>query len=69
MAGPAAPLLAELERRVMENPDELASLLAECHTTYFSSRKSLIAGRLSAEIKMLDPANSNLVELVRCAIP
>ena len=67
MAGPTAPLLAELERRVMEHPDELASLLSECHTTYFSSRKSLIVGKLSAEVKMLDPANSNLVELVRCA--
>ncbi|KAF8342284.1 Sec34-like family-domain-containing protein [Cantharellus anzutake] len=65
MAGPVAPLLAELERRAMEHPDELASLLSECHTIYFSVRKSVISGRLSAEIKALDPANSNLVELTR----
>lgn len=60
-----APLIAELEGRAMAHPEELSSLLAECQTTYFQSRKALIAGRLTAELKTLDPTRSDLVELVR----
>lgn len=59
-----APLIAELERRAMAHPEELSSLLAECQTTYFQCRKTLIAGRLTAELKTLDPTRSDLVELV-----
>lgn len=59
-----APLLAELERRASAHPEELSSLLTECQTAYFQCRKSLIAGRLVAEIKALDPARGDLVELV-----
>lgn len=59
-----APLLAELERRVASHPDDLASLLSECHTAYLAARKSILVGRLVEEIKGLDPAKSELVELV-----
>jgi conserved oligomeric Golgi complex subunit 3 len=64
LSGPTAPLLAELERRTGTHPDDLSSLLSECHTAYFVARKALIAGRLTNEIRMLDPGKSDLVELV-----
>ena len=62
------PLLAELERRAAAHPDELSALLAECHTAYFAARKGLLVPRLVEEIKGLDPARTELVELV-CGIP
>ncbi|KAI0743658.1 Sec34-domain-containing protein [Daedaleopsis nitida] len=65
VSGPLAPLLAELERRAQAHPDELSALLAECHTAYFSARKSLLVNRLMEEIKGLDPARTELVELTR----
>ncbi|KAI0633496.1 Sec34-domain-containing protein [Trametes polyzona] len=65
VSGPLAPLLAELERRALAHPDELSALLAECHTAYFSARKSLLVGRLMEEIKGLDPSRTELVELTR----
>ncbi|KAI0332278.1 Sec34-domain-containing protein [Cubamyces sp. BRFM 1775] len=65
VSGPLAPLLAELERRAQAHPDELSALLAECHTAYFSARKSLLVGRLMEEIRGLDPARTELVELTR----
>ncbi len=64
MSGPLAPLLAELERRAQAHPDELSALLTECHSAYFSARKSLLVNRLMDEIKGLDPARTELVELV-----
>lgn len=59
-----APLLAELERRAAAHPDDLGSLLSECHTAYLTARKNLLVNRLVEEIKGLDPAKSELVELV-----
>lgn len=59
------PLLAELERRADAHPQELSALLAECHAAYFSARKSLLVNRLVVEIKGLDPARTELVELTR----
>ena len=64
VSGPLAPLLAELERRGQAHPDELSALLTECHTAYFSARKTLLVNRLMEEIKGLDPARTELVELV-----
>lgn len=64
VSGPLAPLLAELERRAQAHPEELSALLSECHTAYFSARKSLLVSRLMEEIKGLDPARTELVELV-----
>ncbi|KAI0368378.1 Sec34-domain-containing protein [Pilatotrama ljubarskyi] len=65
VSGPLAPLLAELERRAQAHPDELSALLSECHTAYFSARKGLLVGRLMEEIKGLDPARTEIVELTR----
>lgn len=59
------PLISELERRTLVHPDELSSLLAECHAAYFTARKSLVVGRVTVEIKGLDPGGADLVELVR----
>lgn len=59
-----APLLGELERRSAAHPEELSALLSECHSAYFSSRRSLLVGGLIEEIKGLDPAHTELVELV-----
>ncbi|KAI6040227.1 Sec34-like family-domain-containing protein [Pisolithus marmoratus] len=58
-----APLLGELERRATAHPEELFALLSECHSAYFSARKSLLVGRLTEEIKGLDPNRTELVEL------
>ncbi|GJJ06414.1 hypothetical protein Clacol_000605 [Clathrus columnatus] len=60
-----APLLAELERRAEKYSGELGSLLVECHSAYFSSRKSLLFPRVTGDIKGLEPKNSDLVELVK----
>jgi hypothetical protein len=60
-----APLLNELERRATAHPEELSALLSECHTAYFSARKTLLIGRLMEEIRGLDPTHTELVELVR----
>ena len=59
-----ASLLAELERRTLAHPDELTSLLGECHSAYFSARRSLLVRRLLEEIRGLDPSGADLVELV-----
>jgi conserved oligomeric Golgi complex subunit 3 len=59
-----APLLAELERRAREHPEELSALLSECHGAYFNARKSLLFARVTEEIKGLDPSRTELVELV-----
>ena len=59
-----APLLAELERRAVAHPDDLSTLLTECHVSYLTARKSLLLGRLVEEIRGLDPAKSELVDLV-----
>ncbi|PFH50015.1 hypothetical protein AMATHDRAFT_4405 [Amanita thiersii Skay4041] len=60
-----APLLGELERRALAHPDELSALLNECHTAYFSTRKSLLVNRLMEEIKGLYPTRTELVEFTR----
>lgn len=59
------PLLAELEQRVASNPDELGSLLVECHTAYLTTRKNLMGQRVNAEIGRMDPDKSDLVDLAR----
>ncbi|KAK2460187.1 hypothetical protein APHAL10511_007778 [Amanita phalloides] len=60
-----SPLLGELERRAATHPDELSALLEECQAAYFSTRKSLLVNRLMEEIRGLDPARTELVELTR----
>ncbi|RDB16287.1 Conserved oligomeric Golgi complex subunit 3 [Hypsizygus marmoreus] len=59
------PLLNELERRARAHPQELSALLSECHAAYFAARKSLLVSRITEEIKGLDPARTELVELTR----
>jgi hypothetical protein len=58
------PLIAELERRSASNPNELLSLLSECHTAYLSTRTALLGARVSDEVAKLDPRGSDLVDLV-----
>ena len=60
-----SPLLGELERRSITYPDSLTALLDECHSAYFSARKGLLVGRLTEEIRGLDPGRTDLVELTR----
>jgi hypothetical protein len=59
-----APLIAELERRARPHPEELSVLLSECHDAYFTARRSLLLSQVMQEIKGLDPARTELVELV-----
>lgn len=65
MAGQLAPLLGEFERRAHAHPQELGALLSECYAAYFSARKSLLVSRLTEQIRGLDTARTELVELVR----
>ncbi|KAF9478351.1 Sec34-domain-containing protein [Pholiota conissans] len=60
-----APLLGELERRALAYPDELTTLLSECHAAYLNTRKTLLVPRIMEEIRGLDPGKSDLVELTR----
>ena len=69
LAHAVRPIVAELENRVSSGNDDLSSLLAECHTTYVTTRQSLIASRVATEVLRLDPVGSDLValvSLVRC---
>lgn len=59
-----SPLLSEMERRASSYPDELLSLLAECHTAYLTARRTLLGPQITHEVKGMDPAHSELVELV-----
>ncbi|KAG8822151.1 Golgi transport complex subunit 3 [Serendipita sp. 401] len=65
MATQMTPLISELERRVVAYPTDLRSLLEECHATYFAIRKSLLTPQIISEVKGLDPAHGDLVELTR----
>ncbi|KAH9957339.1 Sec34-like family-domain-containing protein [Russula dissimulans] len=65
VAGQLAPLLGEFERRARTHPEELGALLSECHAAYFSARKNLLVSRLTEQIRGLDPAKTELVELTR----
>jgi hypothetical protein len=65
VAGQLAPLLGEFERRARAHPEELGALLSECYAAYFSARKSLLVSRITEQIRGLDPARTELVELVR----
>jgi hypothetical protein len=64
VAGQLSPLLREFERRARVHPEELGALLSECYSAYFSARKSLLVSRLTEQIRGLDPARTELVELV-----
>lgn len=64
VSGQVAPLLHELERRAQIHPDSLSALLSECHAAYFAARRGLLIGRLTEEIRGLDPTRTELVELV-----
>lgn len=55
-----------MERRALKYPNELTALLTECHSAFLSARKGLLMGRLLEDIKGLDPAKTELVELVSC---
>jgi len=59
-----SPLLSEMERRASSYPDELFSLLAECHTAYLTARRTLLGPQIAHEVKGMDPAHGDLVELV-----
>ena len=54
----------ELEYRVKVNPNELSSLLAECHSAWVSVRQALMGSRVNDEVARMDPANSDLIDLV-----
>ncbi|KAK8854795.1 hypothetical protein IAR55_003534 [Kwoniella newhampshirensis] len=59
------PLLAELEQRVSSNPDELTTLLTECHTAWVVTRQGLMGARVNEEIMRMNPTGSDLVDLTR----
>jgi hypothetical protein len=59
-----SPLLSEMERRASSYPDELFSLLSECHTAYLTARRTLLGPQIVHEVKGMDPAHGDLVELV-----
>lgn len=59
----------ELENRALSHPDQLESLLSECHAAYFSVRRALLVPRVMEEIRGLQPGQSELIELVRVSPP
>lgn len=65
LATQMAPLLSEFERRAIIHPSDLQSLLDECQATYLATRKTLLTPRILTEVKGLDPAHSEIVELTR----
>ncbi|WVQ81860.1 hypothetical protein IAT38_003987 [Cryptococcus sp. DSM 104549] len=65
LSQPLRPLLAELEQRVSSNPDELTSLLAECHQAWVTTRQGLIGQRVNEEVMRMNPTGSDLVDLTR----
>ncbi|KAH7339666.1 Sec34-like family-domain-containing protein [Rhizoctonia solani] len=60
-----SPLVMELENRALSHPDQLESLLSECHTAYLSVRRALLVPRVMEEIRGLQPGQSELIELTR----
>ena len=68
-AEPLKALLFELEKRAIADPDEYASLLSECYSTWFSVRNMLLAAPLAEEIRRMDPYNSELIRFVRVCAP
>jgi hypothetical protein len=60
VADQVRPLLTELARR----PDAAGALRAECVGAYLAARRALVLPRVAAEIRGLDPARTELVELV-----
>ena len=64
LSAQVSPLLSEMEGRASSYPDELLSLLAECHTAYLTARRTLLGPQITNEVKGMDPAHSELVELV-----
>ncbi|KAF8757067.1 Sec34 protein [Rhizoctonia solani] len=48
-----SPLVMELENRAISHPDQLESLLSECHTAYFSVRRALLVPRVTEEIRAI----------------
>ena len=65
IASSISPLISELERRAQSQENDLNALLAECHSSYFAIRKSLLVSKVIEDIKGLNPARNELVELVR----
>jgi len=57
-------LVYEMEKRALNDADEYASLLGECHETWFASRNALLADTVSEEIKRMEPYTSDLIKLV-----
>lgn len=50
-------------------PDELTSLLTECHSAWVSTRQSLLGSRVAEEIGRMEPTKSDLVDLVSRSHP
>lgn len=50
------------------SPDDLASLLAECHSAWMTARQSLMGARVGNEVSRMDPGRSDLVDLVSDAV-
>ncbi|WWD19057.1 hypothetical protein CI109_103515 [Kwoniella shandongensis] len=65
LSQPLRPLLAELEQRVSSNPDELTTLLTECHNAWVGTRQSLMGTGVNEEIMRMNPTGSDLVDLTR----
>jgi hypothetical protein len=59
------PLVYELEKRSLSEPQEYASLMAECYAAWFAVRNQLLAVPLAEEVRRMDPQNSELIKLVR----
>lgn len=65
---PLRPLLYELEKRAISNPDEYSALLSECHAAWFAVRNALLSERVSQEVNSMEPYTTDIIKLVRFPI-
>ncbi|KAI9637525.1 Sec34-like family-domain-containing protein [Dioszegia hungarica] len=65
LASSLRPLIHELETRASRSNDELAPLLAECHSAWIGTRQGLMGPRVAEEVGRLDPEKGELVDLTR----
>ena len=63
------PLLAQLEDRVARSPGELGPFLTECHTAWIGARAAIIGPRVAEEVRRLDPAVGDVIDLVSYSYP
>lgn len=64
VAQPMRPLLYELEKRAVSDPDEYGALLSDCHAAWFAVRNALLSERVTQEVQSMEPYTADIIKLV-----